>query len=753
MANNKITSVKPGLDQLKSLTDPSNLGNIYVGVVKDVDTYSRNGSLFVHIDGLGNHAPNNRQGWYPVRYASPFLGHTTGTDINSGKNTYINTRQSYGMFMSPPDIGNKVLCCFPNGKNSEGFWFACISDYLGKSMVPANSAEPLANIDQDSIPDDLKPRVKPQGLYPTGEYNDSKNTAFTAGWFKNKKPINPFLAEQYINQGLDRDPHRGPLTSTPNRDVVSGVYGFNTPGRPTPDPANDQQLRAKIEQGDFEIEDFNVKNRQGGHSFVMDDGDLFGKNKVTRWRSAAGHQIVMHDEDDQEFIYISNARGDSWVELSPAGEVLVYSALGINMRSHGPIQLHTDNTFSVNADYIKMYGKNGVHIESTASVKIRGDNSINLYGKDYITTNTASLIMNSGKGVISATGSLNILGKPVNINSGGNASAPIVDKLPQNNHAETEYVNDTWESRPNKIKSINSHLTTHEPYTRKTLKELESIKKTQAQAAAAEGNSTEANKSPQEEFQSSQEARRNQTAGAGSTAAGGTTAGTTGTAGTGGTGGGAGGGAGSGSKPDAAKYANPKKQAPEAFLRKQPEPKGGIGNLDQSEVKALFGQTGFTESAGKYDTVNSLGYVGKYQMGAAALQDQGLVKPGTTEAQLKDPSVWIGGPGKPASREEFLNNKQLQEDVMYKYTQSNYKALEKKGIITPSTSKEEVAGLLSASHLGGTGNAAKFYTGKTNATDAYGTGVGNYYANGVYAIQGAAPKLAAASDSKNKLGA
>jgi len=749
MANNKTNSFKPSIEQLNSKLNPLNLGNIYVGVVKDIDTFTRNGSLFVYIDGLGNHSPNNRQGWFPVRYASPFMGHTTGIDILSGKNTYENTRQSYGMFMTPPDIGNKVLCCFPNGKNSDGFWFACISDFMGKSMIPANAAEPLASIDPDSIPSDLKSRMKPNGYYPTGEYNDSKDTAFTPGWFKNAKPVNPYLAEQYINQGLDRDPLRGPINSTPNRDVINGVFGISTPGRPAPDPANNKQLKDQIEKGEFEIEDFATQVRSGGHSFVMDDGDLFGNSKLTRWRSAKGHQIVMHDQDDEEFIYISNARGDSWVELSPAGEVIVYSALGINMRSHGPIQIHSDNSLNINADYIRMYGKNGVHIESTASVKIRGDNSINLYSKDYITTNTNSLIMNSGKGVLSCTGPLNILGGPVNINSGGNASAPIVDKLPQNSHAETEYVNDAWESQPNKTKSINTHIATHEPYTRKTLSELESLSKTQAQAAAAAGNSTTTAKNPQEEYQNQQEAKRGGSAsGSGNASSSASGGGNSGTGSGGGTGGGTGGG-----KPDPSKYANPKKQAPEAFLRRQPEPKGGIGNLEQSEVKALFGQTGFTESSGKYDTVNSLGYVGKYQMGAAALVDQGLVKRGTTEAQLKDPSVWIGGPGKPASRDEFLNNKQLQEDVMYKYTQSNYNTLKKNGTITDSTSKEEVAGLLSASHLGGTGNATKFYNGKANASDAYGTGVGNYYANGVYAVQGAAPKLAAASESKNKLGA
>jgi hypothetical protein len=748
MANNKVTSTKPSLDSIKAVTNPSSLAHIYVGIVKDVDTYSRNGTLFVYIDGLGNHAPNNRQDWFPVRYASPFLGHTTGTDILSGKNTYTNTRQSYGMFMTPPDIGNKVLCCFPNGKNSEGFWFACVSDYLGKSMVPANSAEPLANIDADSIPDNLKARVKPNGYYPTGEYNDSKNTAFSPSWFKNKKPINPFLSEQYINQGLDRDPRRGPLNSTPNRDIVNGVFGISTPGRPSPDPANDQQLRTKIEQGDFTIEDFNVKNRQGGHSFVMDDGDLFGKSKLSRWRSAAGHQIMMFDEEDQEFIYISNARGDSWVELSPGGEVLVYSAMGINMRSHGPIQIHSDNSLNINADYIRMYGKNGVHIESTASVKIRGDNSINLYGKEYITTNTASLIMNSSKGVISASGALNILGSPVNVNSGGNATAPLVDKLPQNTHSETEYVNNTWEAKPSKVKSISTHLPTHEPYTRKTLQELEGINKTQAQSAAAAGNSTQSSPNPQEAYQNQQEAKKASSNSVTGIASGANN--TNGAAGQGGSGGGANTTTG---KPDPAKYANPKKQAPEAFLRKQPEPKGGIGNLEQSEVKALFGQTGYTESTGKYDAVNTLGYVGKYQMGAAALANQGLVKRGTTQAQLKDPSVWVGGPGKPTSRDEFLSNKQLQEDTMYKYTQSNYNTLKKNGVITDGTPKEEVAGLLSASHLGGTGGASKFYSGKTNAADAYGTSVGNYYSNGVYAIQAGAPKLASASDSKNKLGA
>lgn len=131
------------------------------------------------------------------------------------------------------------------------------------------------------------------------------------------------------------------------------------------------------------------------------------------------------------------------------------------------------------------------------------------------------------------------------------------------------------------------------------------------------------------------------------------------------------------------------------------------------------------ESGGDYGAVNSLGYVGKYQFGAMALEDMGLVKKGVGkkgQKALDDPSNWNVEGGKQA----FLGNAQLQEDTMLRYTQQNFKALARLGVITKDTDPKEVAGYLAAAHLLGPGGARDLKQGKSG-TDAYGTSSAAYY--------------------------
>lgn len=131
---------------------------------------------------------------------------------------------------------------------------------------------------------------------------------------------------------------------------------------------------------------------------------------------------------------------------------------------------------------------------------------------------------------------------------------------------------------------------------------------------------------------------------------------------------------------------------------------------------------GEKESGGKYDAVNTLGYLGKYQFGALALQDMGLVKKGTSLKGLDDPANWNIEGGKKA----FLNNPQLQEDTMVKYTKQNFAALNRIGVINDKSSQQEIAGYLAASHLLGPGGAKQLAQGKVGS-DAYGTSSATYF--------------------------
>jgi len=147
------------------------------------------------------------------------------------------------------------------------------------------------------------------------------------------------------------------------------------------------------------------------------------------------------------------------------------------------------------------------------------------------------------------------------------------------------------------------------------------------------------------------------------------------------------------------------------------------------DYKSYAAKIGEKESGGKYDTVNSIGYVGKYQFGAMALEDMGLVKKGVGAKGQKALDVsdnW----NIPGGKQGFLNNAQLQEDTMKRYTMQNYKTLNRLGVVNKDSSPEQVAGYLASSHLLGPGGAKDLSKGKSGS-DAYGTSAASYYKVGV----------------------
>lgn len=147
-----------------------------------------------------------------------------------------------------------------------------------------------------------------------------------------------------------------------------------------------------------------------------------------------------------------------------------------------------------------------------------------------------------------------------------------------------------------------------------------------------------------------------------------------------------------------------------------------LGGINYSSYAQTIGQR---ESGGDYKAVNSLGYLGKYQFGAMALEDMGLVKKGVGrkgQKALEDPSNWTIEGGK----EAFLNNPSLQEQTMVRYTKQNFRSLKNLGVINDSSSADKIAGYLSSAHLVGPGGAAAMFRGE-DRSDAYGTKASSYF--------------------------
>ena len=117
----------------------------------------------------------------------------------------------------------------------------------------------------------------------------------------------------------------------------------------------------------------------------------------------------------------------------------------------------------------------------------------------------------------------------------------------------------------------------------------------------------------------------------------------------------------------------------------------------------------FKESQGKYTLINSLGYMGKYQFGKAALRAIGI----------HDSS-------------EFLSNPRLQEKAFKALLAKNKWELRKEieqydGKIVNGIAITE-SGILAAAHLGGAGSVKKFFrnNGKKAIRDNYGTSLQSY---------------------------
>ena len=691
---------------------PINSG-VFIGVVKQIDTNTRSGRVWVYIPQFGGPDPDGPEDWRLVSYASPFMGKTLGAYGELGKprseadNTFAKSTQSYGFYMTPPDIGSEVLCCFIQGTN-EGYWFACVNSNLSRNMLPAIGCVPYSNIQEESVQEaGLAPYLRVDYSYPVAEALDNLNSIYNSsgGNLNNiKKPLHVPQTVILIRQGLDGDPIRGAITSSSQRDPVSSVFGFSTPGRPwgLQDPANDPNLNEKLTTGNFNPDDFKVTTRVGGHSLVMDDGDIYGKNNLVRLRSANGHQILMNDTEG--LIYISNSTGTAWVELTKNGDVLVYSGRDLSIRTQGNLMMHSDNS-------INFFARQNVNIAAGVSVKLQGqlvqanaDTALNFYGKQAQIKSEAGLgIISGGSMSIKASGAIGINGAAIALNGGGGGgevSPP--PKLGVFSLPDARYDGFNWFIEPNSLRSICYKVPTHEPYVRGNLQAAAQFQEDVLSSLAFDIDGSPINPP------------------VGLTARG----------------------------PESATGVELTQQAPAGVFIAQPTPQQGMGILNQDALRAYMAQTGYSESSGSYTAENQFGYQGKYQLGSKALQDLGYIKSGTpqTPEAMNNPNNWTGKDGV-TSAEVFRNNSSVQESAMYNYTRQNYASLERQGVITVTTTPEQAAGILSASHLVGATGAANWYKTGSLTQDANGVSAATYYNRGVYS-QTQVPVITASNASK-----
>jgi hypothetical protein len=240
--------------------------------------------------------------------------------------------------------------------------------------------------------DDVDPdKANKYGRVPVAEYNKKTSNVDDPNVTNTLKPQHPF-ADALKNQGLLLDDIRGITSSSARREVPSMVFGISTPG------PKDKKPNAPT--GEIGRSGDTVPNaytsRLGGTTFVMDDGDdrflrktpategppeyasldaeeTDGKptiphNELVRIRTRTGHQILLHNSED--LIYIGNARGTTWIELTSDGKIDIYAK--------DSISVHTKND-------LNFYATRDINMEAGRNINIKANKEMHTHVlKDHI---------------------------------------------------------------------------------------------------------------------------------------------------------------------------------------------------------------------------------------------------------------------------------------------------------------------------------------------------------------------------------
>jgi hypothetical protein len=303
-------------------------------------------------------------------------------------------------------------------------------------------------------------------------YTGNPETFNQDGLLNNPRYVHQVQHGILIQQGLDRDPVRGAVTSSSMREAPSTVFGISTPGR-TATPGTEQVSgnQTGVDTADA------VVARVGGHSFVMDDGATGadnipdGTDNMIRLRSAGGHQILMNDTED--ILYIASASGNQWLEFSNDGSVNVYAAAGLNIRTQGVLNLQSDGGILMDSPVIEMHAEKGISISSDGTVAVTAEISASIIGTGMATLSAGGICSVGSGGVtnVGSAGITNISGSLTNLTGAPGVGASIAIPTKTVTLPDVKLNGQLWTFNTNSLTTVCSRAPSHEPWIDPTTNE------------------------------------------------------------------------------------------------------------------------------------------------------------------------------------------------------------------------------------------------------------------------------------------
>ncbi len=161
----------------------------------------------------------------------------------------------------------------------------------------------------------------------------------------------------------------------------------------------------------------------GFHAMSMDDRP---ENTRMRFRTTAGHQIIL--DDTNERIYVSTAKGKNWIEIDQEGNIDIYTSGKLSVHAEKDINFTTQGSFRVNAErgihlnsgkQTRMTAKEDIAIDTQTSIRARASESLILE----TSKSDISLRSQGSVNTQSVNGDINLVaGKAVRTSAGSDVS-------------------------------------------------------------------------------------------------------------------------------------------------------------------------------------------------------------------------------------------------------------------------------------------------------------------------------------------
>jgi hypothetical protein len=281
------------------------------------------------------------------------------------------------------------------------------------------------------------------------------------------KPIHSYQANILAMQGILRDNIRGVISSSSQRETPSKVFGISTPGPPIYDGGyTDKNIKSAIDSG-VDISKLQIIGRRGGHSIVMDDGNVEGQDQLLRIRTSAGHMIMM--SDNGQVITIMHSNGQSWIEMGKEGTIDLFSTNSVNIRTEGDLNLHAERDINIHAKRNLNMFADAAKAETTQNFEIRTGKDFQSYHMGKFTVKVDQQMSLASKGDSSfLSQSFNYInGRKIHLNTGASATIPqTVVEIPKINHINSTFSQSKgWMNpAPDPITSIATRTPTHQPW-------------------------------------------------------------------------------------------------------------------------------------------------------------------------------------------------------------------------------------------------------------------------------------------------